>query len=253
MGPLPHTIETHQYKSVGDELLGADIHRPSDEKIYPGVILVHGGSWGGRSREDMSGIAEFLASHGFVVMNLSYRFAPKHRYPAQVEDVHDAIGWFKSQAEKFKVDPTRLGGWGYSAGGHLISQWAFLESKKQQSPALQAIVSGGAPYDLSWYPFSPIITHLLDGFRDQRIQEYKEASPINHISPYAPPMFLIHAEQDRLVEAVQSSNLQNKLRDVGVQAELSLVSYWGHAWTFLMADEATLAGLDFLKKKLSAQ
>lgn len=250
MGPLSHSVETIQYKTVGDELLSADIHRPLDEKIYPGVILVHGGSWGGRSREDMSGIAEFLASHGFVVMNISYRFAPKHRYPAQIEDAHDAIEWFKKHADKFKLDPTRLGAWGYSAGGHIITQWAFLESKKQQAPALGAIVSGGAPYDLSWYPFSPIITHLLDGFRDQRLQEYKEASPINHISPHAPAMLLIHAEQDRLVEAVQSSNLQNKLRDVGVDARLSLVSYWGHKWSFILADEAVSEGLTFLKEKL---
>ncbi len=253
MGPLVHSVETIDYKTSKDEILSADIHRPKDDKIYPGVILVHPGSWGGRSREDMTSIAEFLASHGFVVMNISYRFAPKHRYPAQIEDADNAIEWFKKNAEKLKLDSTRLAGWGYSAGGHIITQWAFLESKKNKSPALKAIVSGGAPYDLSWYPFSPIITHLLDGFRDQRIEEYKEASPINHISPYAPPMFLFHGEQDRLVEAVQSSNLQNKLREQGVEAELSLVSFWGHPLSFVMAGDSVQEGLEFLKKKLSVE
>lgn len=229
----------------------AQVVRPVDQKVYPAVVLVHGGSWGGRSREDMTGIAKYLASHGFVVLNVSYRFAPEHRYPAQIEDLTRAITWFKSEKTKFLFDEAKIAGWGYSAGGHLITQWAQLESKKLNRPALQAIVAGGTPFDLSWYPYSPIITHLLDGFRDQRLKEYYEASPINHIGPWSPPMFLYHAEQDRLVEAVQSSHMQNKLREHGVEAELHLIEFWGHINAFLLDGDAVERGMNFLKKKLN--
>lgn len=250
MGPLPHSSKTIQYAEHAGEVLTADVHRPEDEKIYPGVIMVHGGSWGGRSREDMTKLAELVASHGFVVMNISYRFAPKHRYPAQIEDVHAAVEWFRANAGELKLDATKLSGWGYSAGGHMITQWALLEGKKAQRPVLDAIVAGGTPFDLSWYPFSPIITHLLDGFRDERLKEYVEASPTTHVGPWAPAMFMFHAESDRLVEAVQSSHMQNLLRSHGVEAKLHLIGIFGHPTAFLFSQESVLKGISFLKEKL---
>lgn len=238
------------YPGADDSILAADVIRPMDENTYPGIVLVHGGSWGGRSRKDMRTIGKFLASQGFVVLNLSYRFAPKHRYPAQVEDVDRGVSWFKAAAFQWKMDSSKMGGWGYSAGGHLIAQWALLESKRMGAPVLQAVVAGGAPFDLSWYPFSPIITLLLDGFRDQRLREYQEASPVTHVGPWAPPMFLYHGAKDRLVEAVQSSHMQNRLRESGVEAQLHLTKPWGHLGAFLYAYRPVQAGMEFLVKYL---
>lgn len=249
LGPHAYNSTSVQYAEHSQEKLTADIIRPSDDKFYPGILMVHGGSWGGRSREDMTKISELLASHGFVVMNISYRFAPKHRYPAQIEDVAAAMQFFKSHSEKFKVDADNLAGWGYSAGAHMVTQWALLEGKKHNTPQLKAIVAGGAPFDLSWYPYSPIITHLLDGYRDQRLAEYKEASPTTHVGPWAPAMFMYHAESDRLVEAVQSSHMQNLLRAHNVDTQLHLVKTWGHPTAFLFAQNAVLSGLKFLKQK----
>jgi len=243
MGPHHFTSSEVEYAVIKGEKMGADIVRPADDKIYPGVLLVHGGSWSGRTRKDMTKIAEFIASHGFVVMNLSYRFAPAHRYPAQMEDIDTAFTWFKTNATQVRMDPTHIGGWGYSAGGHLISQWAVLQSKKNKAPVINAIVSGGTPFDLSWYPESPIITHLLDGFRDKRLKEYKEASPVNHVGPWVPPMFLYHGKTD-------TSHMQNLVRDAGVDARLYVVDFWGHLGTFLFAPKPLEMGVSFLKEKL---
>jgi len=250
MGPLPYESKTIEYAVHAEQKLGADIVRPTDKKIYPGVIVVHGGSWGGRSREDMTAISEFIASHGFVVMNLSYRFAPQFLYPAQIEDLAAGIAWFKAHAAEYGMDATKLGGWGYSAGAHLVTQWAFLESEKNQAPAMVAIVAGGAPFDLRWYPESPIITKLLDGFRDQRPKEYFVASPVNHVGPWVPKMFMYHGKKDVLVEAVQSSHMQNLVRDQGVEAQLHVVDFWGHIGTFLWSGESLQKGILFLKEKL---
>jgi acetyl esterase/lipase len=198
----------------------------------------------------MTQIGQFIASHGFVVMNISYRFAPKFRYPAQIEDVKAAFTWFVNHSTQYQLNPETIGGWGYSAGGHLISQWALLESEKNKRPILKAVVAGGTPFDLAWYPFSPIITHLLDGFRDQRPKEYHEASPVNHVGPWAPAMFMYHGEKDRLVEAVQSAHMQNLLREVGVEARLHIVNFWGHLGTFLYAGAPIEEGILFLQEKL---
>ncbi len=232
--------------------LWAELTRPRDERILPSVVLVHGGSWGGRSLADMRQTARLIASQGFVVLNVSYRFAPRFRYPAQLEDLHRAIHYLRAHAGDWQVDLERTCGWGYSAGGHLITQWALLESKRAGRPVFNGIVAGGTPFDLSWYPFSPIITHLLDGFRDQRLADYQQASPVNHVGPWAPPMFLYHAERDRLVEAVQSTHMQNLLRRHGVHAELHLLKWGGHIRAFLFGQSAVEKGIAFLKGRTGA-
>jgi hypothetical protein len=80
--------------------LAADIYVPANPGLRPAVLLVHGGGWEGRDRSDMDGIAERLATRGFVVMNVSYRFAPAYRFPAQLQDMQQAVRWLRSRAPR---------------------------------------------------------------------------------------------------------------------------------------------------------
>ncbi|MCK5858621.1 MAG: alpha/beta hydrolase, partial [Abyssibacter sp.] len=75
--------------------LAGDIYRPIGAGIRPGIVLIHGGGWTRRSRADMDELAHKLARHGYVVFNVSYRFAPQYRFPAQVRDVQQAVRWLR--------------------------------------------------------------------------------------------------------------------------------------------------------------
>src|SRR5262245_50073490 len=78
------------------EALRADLYQPQAANgTRPAVLLVHGGGWRSRNRNDMNGIAKRLAARGFVVMNVSYRLAPAHRFPAQVHDLQVALRWLR--------------------------------------------------------------------------------------------------------------------------------------------------------------
>lgn len=69
------------------EALHADVYQPQGPGPFPAVLLVHGGGWARGEPADMAPIAEALAGAGFVVMNAAYRFAPEHRFPAQLHDL----------------------------------------------------------------------------------------------------------------------------------------------------------------------
>lgn len=56
------------------QALQADLYLPQGSRPLPAVLLVHGGGWERRSREDMAWIAEHLASRGFAVMNIGVNF-----------------------------------------------------------------------------------------------------------------------------------------------------------------------------------
>lgn len=78
--------------------LQADLYLPDSPDPAPAVLLVHGGGWERRSRKDMTWIAEHLAGRGFAVMNIDYRFAPEHTFPAQLHDLQIAMNWLHARA-----------------------------------------------------------------------------------------------------------------------------------------------------------
>tara|TARA_Y100001973_G_scaffold97755_1_gene154315 strand:+ start:160 stop:888 length:729 start_codon:yes stop_codon:yes gene_type:complete len=66
------------------EPLYADLYVPERTDPAPVVLMVHGGGWERRSRSDMTWVAESLASQGFAVLNVDYRFGPETALKAAV-------------------------------------------------------------------------------------------------------------------------------------------------------------------------
>ena len=85
----------------------------------PVCIVIHGGGWYKGKRQDMESVAQRFSENGIAVFNISYRLAPRFKFPAPVLDTKDAIRWVKANAKALGVDSRRLCLFGYSAGAHL--------------------------------------------------------------------------------------------------------------------------------------
>ena len=240
-------IRNVSYTLYSLERQQGDVYLPQGEAPFPAVVLVHGGGWKSRDRSDMDSIAQSLAGHGFVVFNINYRFAPLHRHPAPVQDLEAAIVHLKNP--KYRVNPQRIGLWGYSSGGHTVTFYALTRSKLPEL-RVKAVVSGGAPYDFTWYPRSPYIHGYLGKYRDEMLKEYFETSPSYLVNPEAPPFFLYHAENDKLVEYPQSTAFEAKLREMKIPVQHLRVPFWGHTAAFAIPDRPVEEGIKFLKKYL---
>lgn len=109
------------YSLPGGERLQMDIYHPQtlSSEPKPAVLVIHGGAWVSGKRQDMATMCEALAQEGFLAATVSYRLAPKHKWPTMVEDVRTAVRYLRSRAAELKIDPNRLGAAGASAGGHL--------------------------------------------------------------------------------------------------------------------------------------
>ena len=75
--------------------LKADVYLPKGEGPFPGVVVVHGGAWYIGTRAQLSGVAQLLARHGMTAVAISYRLAPQHKFPAQIEDCKAAVRWMR--------------------------------------------------------------------------------------------------------------------------------------------------------------
>jgi len=207
----------------------------------------------------MTGVCRRLARRGFVAVNVAYRLAPAHLFPAQLNDLQQALDWIVANADGFGIDPARLGAFGYSAGAHLVSLLALKLSaagqhhRRGRATAVQAVVAGGMPADLTAWPKSPAIKRFLGVSYRNDPQLWVEASPIAHVDASSPPFFLYHGGLDSLVEAEQSRRMHQRLAAQGVPAELHTVPYHGHLSMFVLNRSAVRRAIAFLASRLNPE
>jgi acetyl esterase/lipase len=192
----------------------------------------------------MTNVSESLATHGYNVFNISYRYAPEFHYPAQIEDLELAIDFIKKNYAN-QLDTENIGLWGYSAG----AQIALMHALKKTAN-IKAVVAGGGPYDFTWWPGSPLITPYMGYGRDENIQGWLDASPISNLHKDAPAIFLYHGKEDELVGYGQMTAFDARAKLLGIDTETHIVEFWGHAFTFVFSKEALKKGILFLNKRM---
>ena len=137
--------------------LKADVYVPHGDGPFPGVLVVHGGAWAMGTGRNWRASRKVLAKHGYTAVAISYRLAPQDKFPRRSTTAKPRCAGCARTPAKYKIDPERIGGFGYSAGGHLVAllghDWMTTTSAKTGVPddapsaRLQVVVAGGAPCD----------------------------------------------------------------------------------------------------------
>jgi acetyl esterase/lipase len=224
------SVATLRYAVRDDKPLQLDLYRKSPgtdsaragaPKALPLVITLHGGSWAGGGRSDLPELNYHLASRGYVVAALSYRFAPQYPFPAASQDVDAAIEYLKSHSRNLGIDSTRIVLVGRSAGGQLALNSAYTKA----DPSIKGVVALYAPSDQQWgweHPTNPrvfdsyaALRTFLNGEPSQIPAAYRAASPINYVGAHTVPTLLIHGAMDPLVSIQQSQRLDSALKAAG--------------------------------------
>ena len=129
----PPQGKVYTYKEVDGVTREMEIYFPkghdSSKKIVPGILLFHGGGWGGGTRVMFSYQCNYFASRGLVAATVSYRLATKAEKQSMrgeksfkrfcITDAKSAIRWYKQNADELGIDPKRIIAGGGSAGGHI--------------------------------------------------------------------------------------------------------------------------------------
>jgi acetyl esterase/lipase len=240
------------------EALFADLYLPNGlSGPAPVVLMVHGGGWERRSRADMDWLAEAIASRGFAVMNIDYRFAPEYRFPAQLHDLQVARQWLNRHAEDYDLNSEQVSGFGFSSGAHLVALLATVASSDSvlnqpwggPATGLDAVVAGGTPADLTAFGSGKLLRQFLGADPDEQPELYRQASPVTHVNEQTPPFFLFHGDLDMLVPFEQARRLEQALASAGVYHELYEMHLRGHVTSFLSAGSLVDEAMAFLMKQ----
>lgn len=239
------------YHRVGERELLLDAYLPKAGANRPAVLVVHGGGWRTGDRRQLRAYARGLAERGFVGFAIDYRLAPKHKFPAQIEDCRAAVKWVRQHAEEYGADPERIGAVGYSAGGHLALLLGTTgEAGEGADTRLQAVVAGGAPGDFEWFPDNgKWAEFLMGGDLDTAAENFHDASPSVFADKADPPVFMFHGAADQIVPLVWSESCHKSLVKAGVRAELHVIPDADHLGT--IGDLTSLMkAMEFLAREL---
>ena len=248
-----------EYGRTGDESLRLDACVPDGHGPFPAVIMVHGGGWSsGDKTQGVDPLFGPVSKAGLAWFSINYRQAPKHHYPAPVEDVEAAVRWVKQHAAEFKVDPERLALLGESAGGQLV---AMAVVRARDDTRVAAAIPFYAPVDLEadTERRGGLSLSLRDLFgRPYKVdsavtQLLSEASPINHIHSGLPPFLLVHGTADMSVPYSQSLEFQAKLKAAGVSCDLITIDDGVHGMARWEATDPTYKDkvVKWISEKLS--
>ena len=203
------------------------------------------------------------------VASLEYRLSGEAKYPAQVQDAKAALRFLGDHAAQYKIDPSRVGIWGGSAGGHLTALTALTCHDTRLDPAAAKDVCATAA--VTWYgvfDFGALAAGRAGG-GDQAAEkllgctgpctptQYAFASPVSYIDAKDPPFLLIHGTEDKTVPVEQSHLAEAAFKAAGAAVQSIYIPGVDHSFigtTPAQTRSATLlttnATFDFFHAKL---
>ena len=229
------------------------------EEKSPLLVFFHGGGWSLCDLDSHENMCRYLCKHGGVIgINVGYRLAPEHKFPAGVEDCFAAVLWAANYASELTGDPEKICVAGDSAGGNLSAVMCHL-AKHEGGPKIwkqllfypsvaigddesykSRELYGNGEYLLSdegiRYVRSLYINTEAD-FLDFRV------SPIRaEVFSELPPALIITAEFDPLRD--EGQNYAERLRQAGVSVDYQC--YAGTIHAFMSLAGAIKPGIEAL-------
>ena len=207
-----------------------DVYRPKGiEGKLPVIVSVHGGGWVYGDKERYQYYCMSLAEHGFAVVNFTYRLAPKHKFPAALEDTNAVFHWLMRRGADYGLEPSRVFAVGDSAGAQLLGLFSCLCT----NPAYASGFAFSAPagfvptavalncgvYEVKKSGKKDLTTALMADYLPGKGTEVELAqnSVLQNATEAFPPSFVMTCEGDFVAD--QAPPLVERLKKLGVAAD----------------------------------
>jgi len=208
------------------------------DPVHAAVIVCPGGGYShlamGHEGED---VAKWLNSLGITAFVLKYRHGGNgYRHPVPLEDAQRAIRYVRAGAEKWNIDPAKIGILGFSAGGHLASTAGthFDRGNPQAGDAIDRVSCRPDFLVLCYAVISMTSDQTHKGSRNSLLgsshdpELAKSLSNEMQVTADTPPTFLFSTNADTTVPAENSVQFYLALRKAKVPAELHIYEKGQH-------------------------
>lgn len=251
----------------GEQRLQLDLARPQQlVEPAPCIVVIHGGAWRGGNRGSHTDLILKLAQAGYVAATIQYRFCPQNPFPAQIEDAKCAVRYLRAHADRYRIDPARVGAIGFSAGAHLAMLLGAMGPRdglegeggwQEFDSQVQVVVAYFGPTDLSADDLPPVSQQLvrdfIGGTREERVEAYKAASPVTYASKGDAPLLIFQGTRDPLVPHTQAYRMVEALTRAEVPGRVELLIGQAHGWGGKELDQTVEQSFKFFDRYLLRQ
>jgi len=221
------------YARRGERELKLDLALPLVEgRMRPGIVCIHGGGWQGGDRKSYHGFLKTVADLGYVAATVEYRFTDVAPWPAQIEDVREALEWLVKHADEYGLDRERIGLMGDSAGGHLSLMLGLMPTELKEGLRVRGIVNLYGPTDMrdleTYAHVRGLFEALVGGKLEEKLDVLADLSPIRYVNRTDPPVLTFHGDQDEIVPIQQAEVLHAALTQAQVPNHFETLRGVGH-------------------------
>jgi len=211
------------------------VYLPKENPTHMGVLIAPGGSYVHLAmQKEGADVAHWLNDHGIAAFVLQYRLGPQYHHPIEIGDAQRALRLIRSRSDEFGI--TKLGMWGFSAGGHLASTAgthfdagdpnATDPIEKQPSRPDFLILAYAVITMEEPYVHHGSLKNLLGDKPDPALVDL--LSNEKQVIPQTPPTFLFSTTDDHTVPIMNSIMFYEALIKNGVPAEMHIFQNGPH-------------------------
>ena len=169
-------------------MLMARIYQPQGAGPFPTLLDLHGGAWNNKDRRAEEPMDRAIAVSGVLVVAIDMTLAPEAPYPACVQDANYGVRWLKSKAAGWNGEPSKIGVFGSSSGGHVAELLGMrpLDARYNAIPLLSAPNDATVAYVATRSPISNTFA------RFQNAEQKKRDNMIKNNKTFFVPWGTIH-------------------------------------------------------------
>jgi acetyl esterase/lipase len=185
-------------RNSAERMLMARIYQPAGAGPFPTMLDLHGGAWNGKDRHAEEPMDRALAASGVLVVAIDLTLAPEAPYPACVQDANYGVRWLKWKAASWNGDPSKIGIYGSSSGGHV----AELLAMRPRDPRYNAIPLPEAPNVDATVAYVAMRSPISDPYaRFKNAERLKRESMVkNHTTFFKPWETIFEANPQQILE-----------------------------------------------------
>jgi acetyl esterase len=181
--------EVEYRRTAAGRSMMARIYQPKGPGPFPTVLDLHGGAWNAKDRRAEEPMDRALATSGLLVVAVDLTLAPEAPYPASVQDANYAVRWLKWKAASWNGDPSKIGIYGSSSGGHV----AELLGMRPHDPRYNAIPLREAPNVDATIAYIATRSPISDPVaRFENAEKLKRDAMVKNHTTYFKPWEAIH-------------------------------------------------------------